>query len=49
MLSIAGILSETRTYNNLQQLTGLTANGGGNSNSFTYLYSATQNNGKLIS
>jgi RHS repeat-associated protein len=50
ILSIAGILNETRTYNNLQQLTSLLANGGfGNTVSIQYGYSATQNNGKITS
>jgi RHS repeat-associated protein len=44
ILSIAGILNETRTYNNLQQLTTLSANGV----AIQYGYSATQNNGKII-
>ncbi len=49
ILSIAGILNETQTYNNLQQLTSLSASGFGNTVSLQYGYSATQNNGKIIS
>ena len=37
--------SETRTYNAMKQLTGLTSNGV----SMTYSFSATQNNGKITS
>jgi len=46
MLSLAGILNETRTYNSLFQLTRITVP---SALDIQYAYSATQNNGKLTS
>ena len=46
VLSVSGILNETRQYNSLFQLTNITVPGALNIN---YTYSATQNNGKLVS
>ena len=53
LLSISGnVLSETRTYNTMGQLTNITSTAygypGGNIN-ITYNYSSTQNNGKITS
>jgi len=45
LLSMTGLVSETRTYNSMLQLTQLTNNAA----NITYAYSATQNNGKITS
>ena len=44
MLTMSGVVNETRSYNNRLQLTGLN-NGASN---WTYTYPANQNNGKIL-
>ncbi len=46
LLTMSGLLNESRSYNSMLQLTGLTS---GSTVSMTYGYSSTQNNGKIIS
>ena len=48
LLSLAGVINETRTYNSMLQLTSLvSSNSSGTSVNLTYTYSGTQNNGKI--
>jgi len=50
LLSITGQVSETRTYNSMLQLLTLSSsNSSGGAVNFTYGYSGTQNNGKILS
>src|SRR5262249_16223526 len=50
LLSLSGQITESRTYNSLVQLTSIYSyNTSGTSAWYNYAYSATQNNGKLIS
>jgi YD repeat-containing protein len=51
MLSLTGKVNESRTYNSMLQLTQLSASAYNNSQSvnISYAYSASQNNGKIIS
>ena len=46
LLTMAGQVNESRSYNSMLQLTGLTS---GSTVSMTYAYSSTQNNGKIVS
>ncbi len=46
LLTMSGLLNESRSYNSMLQLTGLTS---GSTVSMTYGYSSTQNNGKITS
>ena len=46
LLTISGQLNESRSYNSMLQLTGLTS---GSTVSMSYSYSSTQNNGKITS
>jgi RHS repeat-associated protein len=48
LLTIGGVVSETRTYNSMLQLLSLVA-GAGPTVNLTYAYSSTQNNGKISS
>ena len=49
MLSMSGVISESRTHNSMLQLTSLVTYSNGPVINMTYAYSATQNNGKIIS
>jgi RHS repeat-associated protein len=50
LLSITGLINETRGYNSLNQLTSLiSSNASGTAVNLTYAYSSTQNNGKITS
>ena len=46
LLTMSGLLNESRSYNSMLQLTGLTS---GSTVSMSYSYSSTQNNGKITS
>jgi YD repeat-containing protein len=50
LLTMSGLVSESRTYNSMLQLTQLTVStSAGTQVNTTYTYSGTQNNGKIIS
>ena len=49
LLTMSGVMTETRTYNSMLQLTSLYSNSAGGLVNVTYNYSSTQNNGKITS